>query len=193
MLTKDDRIPPELKSRIKEFGHFVLIREGPPLCCEKKKDPIHPWNRSKHGQISRCVCPWTGDEFWIGFGQSDRIGSFLDQISAIQYQIGTAVAESAQVEAQVDVCNSVADEAIKVAFQASVDTKSDLLKLKASLTKTLTAPRQEELDGLWRKIAHLHTPLSGLRESLCIKRFFLIIFFSFLFTQFSDLFKCQGF
>ena len=64
MLEPTDRIPPELLPRINEFGHLVLIRPGPPICCEKKSDPLRSCFEytlgvdPNMGTFLVCACPW---------------------------------------------------------------------------------------------------------------------------------------
>jgi len=171
-LEATDHLPPGLLSRIKEFGSNVLIREGPPLCSKKKDDPLRSCFEfslgvdPNMGTFIVCANPWTGNEYWIGFGQSDRIGSFLDKISAIQSEIGDIVEQDERVVAQVAVCHQMddvlinaTDEATPAAFKASVNAKSYLLKLKASLVKDKTLPHQKDIDSLWSKIAHVQEKL----------------------------------
>ena len=171
-LESDDHLPPELKNRIKEFGSNVLYREGPAPCSKKKDDPLRSLFEyslgvdPNMGTFLVCVCPWTGGEYWIGFGQSARIGIFLDKISAIQSAIGKEVEKDVKVVAQVVVCLEKDDILIDstpastpAAYTASKKAKSDLLKLKASLVKEKTLLRQKEIDSLWESIHHIQSKL----------------------------------
>jgi Mg2+ and Co2+ transporter CorA len=174
-LRPDDHLPPELRKRVEEWGSNILIRPGPELCPEqrekRKNDPLRSCFEHSigvdpnMGTFLVCVCPWTGDEYWIGFGQSTRIGTFLDRISAIQSEISKEVDKDEKVLRQVRVChekddiliNSIIDS--QAAYKGSVNAKSDLLKLKASIVKEKTVRRQEEIDSLWAKINHIQQKL----------------------------------
>jgi hypothetical protein len=171
-LEPGDHLPPELEKRVKEFGNNVLYREGPPPCPKKKDDPLRSLFEyslgvdPNMGTFLVCVCPWTGGEYWIGFGQSARIGTFLDKISAIQSEIGDEVEKDEKVVAQVAVCWGMDDILIEstpastpAAYTASKKAKSDLLKLKASLVKEKTLLRQKEIDSLWESIHHIQSKL----------------------------------
>jgi hypothetical protein len=172
-LKPTDRVPSEILDRIKEFGRNILIREGPPLCDKKKNDPLRSCFEYSLGvdpgmnTFLVCANSWTGDEFWIGFGQSDRINSFLDNISAIKSEISTEVEKDERVIHQVNVCHDMADILIEstsdadtqVAMEASKKATSDLLELKASITKEKTIPRQVDIDSLYTKIDHIQQKL----------------------------------
>jgi hypothetical protein len=172
-LESDDHLPPELKNRIKEFGSNVLFRKGPPLCSKKETDPLRSCFEyslgvdPNMGTFLVCACPWTGDEYWIEFGQSIRIGTFLDGISTIQSTISNEVDEDERVADQVLVCDGKADllldasspASVTAAYKASQKAKSDLLKLKASLVKEKTLLRQKEIDSLWESIHHIQSKL----------------------------------
>jgi hypothetical protein len=173
MLRSTDRIPPSLVPRLKELGHLVLIREGPPMCDKKKHDPLRFCLQYSLGTDPnmKCflvnACDWTGDEFWIGFDQSSRIGAFQAKISAIQSEISVGVKEDERVVQQEDICRQKSDVlisakdavAVDKAFKASEKANSDLLKLKAKLTIENTVPRQKEIDDLWLKIDHIQKKL----------------------------------
>jgi len=172
-LKPGDHLPPGLSIRIKEFGPNVLFRKGPPLCSKKKNDPLRSCFEyslgvdPNMGTFLVCACPWTGDEYWIGFGQSIRIGTFLERISTIQSTIGIEVDEDERVADQVRVCDGKADllldasspTSITAAYKASQKAKSDLSKLKASLVKEKTLLQQKEIDCLWEKIHHIQQKL----------------------------------
>ena len=114
-----------------------------------------------------CVCPWNGNEYWIGFGQGDRIGRLLDCISAIQSEVSKFVVKSPEVKNQEAVCFARADalvlassnQEIAIASKELVRAKTDLLKLKARLVKAKTKERQEEVDALRLSISKIQKKL----------------------------------
>jgi hypothetical protein len=173
-LKDTDHMPKELKKQIYNFGSLVLIREG-----TKGADRDDPLREHLEYTLSIdpgmntflvCWCPWTGDEYWIGFGVGDHIGDLLDKISAIESKIGTDAETSPAVKKQEKCAIQCAMEHVnssrsnsKKTYDARKDAEKALLVLKAQVTKSLReALYQDELDDLRGKIQHLQTKLHNI-------------------------------
>jgi len=174
LLTDEDHLPETLKKRISTFGTLVLIRPGTHKC--KPDDPLREFLEfslgidPNMGTFLVCACPFTGDEFWIGFGMGDRIGYLLDLISAIESQIGDDVNELPVVKLQEKVFNDLVDLHVSAldksssqkAFLGSQKAKTALLVLKAAEAKKLRVGRQGELDDIRSHIARIQTKLHNI-------------------------------
>ena len=174
LLKETDHMPEALKRQILNFGMLVLIRPG-----DNTIDPDNPASDSvkfslgvdpNMGTFLVCHCPWTGDEFWVGFDVGEHIGDLLDKITAIESEIGTEANKSPEVKRQEDVVIRCAVEFInatqanrKRTYRAKMEAESSLLSLKADIAKRLReAFYQSELDELRGKIYHLQTKLHNI-------------------------------
>jgi ribosomal protein L40E len=171
LLDKNDHMPESLRKRIYSFGTMVLIRPG--THSNDREDPHREFLEyslgidPNMGTFLVCACPWTGDEFWIGFGMGDRIGFLLGLISEIETEIGDAVNVLKVVELQVKAFNTLVDQHVdaqdpsvsKKKFLASQKANTALLVLKAEEAKKLRVNRQRELDEIRTQIAHIQQKL----------------------------------
>jgi len=171
LLKETDHMPQALKKRIFSFGTMVLIREG--THSSNPEDPLREFIEyslgvdPNMGTFLVCANPFTGNEYWIGFGMGDRIGFLLDLISAIEEDIGKSVNALPIVKAQESAINALVDRyvnatdtnIIKKAFLKSQKAKTALLVLKAREATRLRVERQWELDDIRYHIAHIQQKL----------------------------------
>jgi hypothetical protein len=172
LMNEKDEMPPALKRRILEFGPNVLIRPG--KRDRKPDDSLRDcleWTIAvdpNMGTFLVCTCPWTGNEYWIGFGAGERIGFLLDQISAIQKDIGDKAVLADVVLTRKREFNELVDAYFdapadtptsREAFLKSQRAKTAVLKAIAAETARLTVSRQKEIDVLRRKIEKMKQTL----------------------------------
>lgn len=173
-VNESDHMPEALKNQIFNFGFLVLIRPG-----DEKIDPDNPLRDVLEYSLGIdpnmktflvCFNPWSGDEYWVGFGVGEHIGDLLDRISAIESTIGnkakTALAVKRQEERAITcAANYVNATAVncKERYRAMKEAESTLLSLKAEVAKSLRETiYQDELDELRGKILHLQTKLHNI-------------------------------
>jgi ribosomal protein L40E len=174
LLKATDHMPEDLKKQIFNFGSMVLIREG-----NERIDPDNPlrdcleYSLGIDPNLSTflvCFCPWTGDEFWIGFGVGDHIGDLLEKISDIESKIGREANNAPVVKRQEGYAIQCATDYVnansansKARYTEMKKAESDLLSLKAVVAARLREMfYQAELDELRGKIVHLQTKLHNI-------------------------------
>jgi hypothetical protein len=115
------------------------------------------------GTFLVCYCPWSGDEFWIGFGVGERIGCLLEIISGIESNIGTQSDVDPERDKKFNHCadrhavSSAKDG--KSSYEAMTKARTAWLQLKAKKSNLIRKGRQSELDALRAKIDHLRSTL----------------------------------
>ena len=153
---------------------MVLIREG----CNRI-DPDNPLRENLEYSLGIdpnsstflvCYNPWTGDEWWVGYGVGDHMGYLLGKIDAIESEIGKEADKSPAVKRQekhaiecalLYVSSTSAN--CKVRYREMKEAESKLLSMKAEVAKSLRdAFHQGELDELRGKIQHLQTKLHNI-------------------------------
>jgi hypothetical protein len=170
LLNKDDHLPEPVKRALFSWGRWVLIREGNGV-----KDPSDQLRDCFEFALSAdpnmgtflvCYNPWSGDEFWIGFGVGERIGCLLEIISGIESKIGTQSDVDPDVKAKEREYYACADRHAassakdgKSTYESMTKARTAWLQLKAEKSALTRKGRQSELDALRAKIDHLRSTL----------------------------------